>query len=446
MKQFACHPCGLIFRCLSLLIFTAVLLSACGNNGGQTLSVSDENAFSPTEDFSSVGTLEYLPLQLGSDGFSDDRGFYRILPNKDASNTLSFIDYASQQETVVCNRPECTHSDETCTAWLPYSGGAMLVIPVGKKLVYLYGGNPNFFDELGANASARLETSDLNGVNRKAHHVFNATTTIGVGLGTMRHGFAKDDRYLYFLAQNYRGKNEDFKLVQLLCAFDSIEGCVYQLAELDTTARIVGAYDGKLVLDSCPNAVSIQNEAGGLTAQLTLFSLADFSQTPVASYPFTSQGACREDQFYSLNADGRLETVFLVNGEKKILGDVFPGRDMQMFRVIGFVENLLFVQEDHTIQDGETVVSNRFLHAINVSDASVQDVPFFYSGYEKNRYPYQVIAQIEENYLVVMDETERSVEVPQMGTVNAPTRVYGMIRCEDFWNGQDTFQIIHAVN
>lgn len=80
---------------------------------------------------------------------SDDDGYYMIrrLPDTDSSGLLYRIDYATGEAAPYCKVPGCTHSDESCPAWIPGAPYSNQLHVVGDKVIAapfsIYGGEYN---------------------------------------------------------------------------------------------------------------------------------------------------------------------------------------------------------------------------------------------------------------------------------------------------------------
>lgn len=104
MKLFAAQT---RFLSVVLFVFSLSLLTACSSNAETT------PAESIPDTASSCGDLRILDIGDNS-GMYSNHFSYAI--NR---QLLSYIDYASAQQLVLCASPNCTHSDDSCTAWIP---------------------------------------------------------------------------------------------------------------------------------------------------------------------------------------------------------------------------------------------------------------------------------------------------------------------------------------
>ena len=94
-------------------------------------------------------------------------GAYRLVYRADGSSNITYIDYATRSEIYLCNRPNCTHDNESCTSWLPMDGISKDVFVAGDHLVILYHGSASDVDEFGSAAMPHIDIANLDGSSEK---------------------------------------------------------------------------------------------------------------------------------------------------------------------------------------------------------------------------------------------------------------------------------------
>ena len=101
-------------------------------------------------------------------GDTSEKGYY-FLKDEEEKSYISYYDYDSKQEVYLCNKPECQHKDETCTAYLK-SGSSMM------NQILVYGDHLYMIETMGFGMNALGEREqkgpgiiqmDLDGQNRK---------------------------------------------------------------------------------------------------------------------------------------------------------------------------------------------------------------------------------------------------------------------------------------
>lgn len=134
-----------------------------------------------------------LPSDSGSPGplrtltTGDDAGYYaspysHILDHQ----RLTYIDYASQQELPLCAVPNCTHTDDSCSAWIA-QGSAVPFILDNEHLVMIFTQRDP--------AQCRIEISNRDGSDR---HILLEDPS---GFDSIQ-GFLSTESYNSYLADN----------------------------------------------------------------------------------------------------------------------------------------------------------------------------------------------------------------------------------------------------
>ena len=109
---------GNLRKIISATMTATLLLSMCGCG-----STSDRTNSSSTkincEDLASVDDKDAEAwMGTASNVCSIEDGAY-IAQGMDTGTFLYYYDYDAKKYTKVCNKPECSHSDESCNAFLP---------------------------------------------------------------------------------------------------------------------------------------------------------------------------------------------------------------------------------------------------------------------------------------------------------------------------------------
>lgn len=127
----------------ALVLIGAVLLCSCSAPSNTEGGNSSPAKKQPLDDVT----------QSSSDGYYD-LGFYK------EHTVITYIDYKNHQQVVLCGNPNCTHTDESCPAYIPDSFGDQVVrlCVVGNQLLRF---QMSSSEELPAN----LWAFDLDGQN-----------------------------------------------------------------------------------------------------------------------------------------------------------------------------------------------------------------------------------------------------------------------------------------
>ena len=160
------------------IISFAMILGGCERSE----SIAEEGPVGGSETKSSFLPLENLvscDQNFSQTGTEDGAYIRRTL--LDWSEVLTFIDYEAKIGVPLCSQANCTHSDDTCTAWLPVGWNTQFVL--NDKLYVICSANGN---------SEELLEMDLNGQNRRqvlplnSNEIFSAAGVVG------------NEQYLFF--------------------------------------------------------------------------------------------------------------------------------------------------------------------------------------------------------------------------------------------------------
>ncbi|MEG0276185.1 MAG: hypothetical protein RR630_04070 [Coprobacillus sp.] len=104
-----------------ILLLCCCLLCGCQNQSHSTASTSQQK-----ED------LIFKPWHLiMKKGDGNEEGYYHIKEKETTEGTvfnICYYDYATKKEIILCNKPECQHNDETCTACLMSGITSQLIV------------------------------------------------------------------------------------------------------------------------------------------------------------------------------------------------------------------------------------------------------------------------------------------------------------------------------
>lgn len=129
------------FVSLSVLL-CCLLMTACSFQGGdrtdkdteRNITGSQSNGQGAQPDTTGhAGDQQGTPQNTGGslvykrlyNGDGNDSGFYHIVFNEASDNgdsNILYYDYAARKEIYLCDQPQCSHQDESCTSWLGAAG------------------------------------------------------------------------------------------------------------------------------------------------------------------------------------------------------------------------------------------------------------------------------------------------------------------------------------
>lgn len=211
-------------------------------DGASDTEASSAGSVSPAASRPPVRYLgQGMPL-----GDGNEAGYYYLSHREDASFNIKYVDYASRTEIYLCSRPECTHDNESCTAWRPYCGSEGCAIPIGENLYLMFYGSqlPADHDRYGEPAKLHIEKAGLDGSDARQLVSLPASASLGGQLAT-------DGQCLYMTLMIVEETEDDgTQCSWQICAVDLQNGSI---AKSETTELnnlgIIGAAGRKLILE-----------------------------------------------------------------------------------------------------------------------------------------------------------------------------------------------------
>ena len=151
------------------ILYAAVcglLCALAGCKPASSMSISTPPASSTAAGGTDYSAYKTVYTGEGTYG-GTEAGAYRLAYRADGSSNITYIDYATCSEIYLCNRPNCTHDNESCTSWLPMDGINKDVFVAGDHLVIIYNGSTSNIEEFGAAAMPHIDIANLDGSERK---------------------------------------------------------------------------------------------------------------------------------------------------------------------------------------------------------------------------------------------------------------------------------------
>lgn len=411
-----------------LAILTAcLLLAGCGAapapSGGSGAVPAESETAQVTLPTASGG-LEALGRDTAF-GSGNSSGYYYLSALDGGASLLRYIDYATGQDLPLCSQPNCSHSGETCPAWLAYSGTSANVYATDQQVFVTFNGSPwdsDAFAEYGEAALPRVLTLAPDGSGRREVARFGAsdafTSLPAAGDGTF-----------YTIVTDYgEGEGSGEKRI---AAIDLATGKVttddsVQRREM----RIMGAAGRELVLQSMVSdtlsAYAAYNVDSGELRDLYN------SSEPVSA-------ACRDGALILLETKtGTLRCIQIATGQETTLStDLFSGRSLD-FVTLAFVTDAGYVVQAH---QGRTAYN--FL--IDQTGKTTRQELFADSTdpHDKLRM-LDIFAQPGGDYLVAPSRNYRTVKVPGPKGVSygidEPVHDFALISQADFWASKPNYR------
>lgn len=318
-----------------------------------------------------------------------------------APNTVYYYDETSGQSVPLCARPECPHTDDSCTAWAPGLLYLLLDEQNDSQPLYLYSSTEDPSGE--QYPTVRLYRMSANGADR--------TLCMEYQNGLVDLQMAASDDFVYFLSSEVDPATQSS--VKCLYQASLSDGKLEKLQQYDQPTILLGAYDQKLVLehnnDSYLSAVADVFELDVSTGQETqLFHYEASGEMSDDYNPAPHSVAFSHGQYlYILEPSGertaQLSRRDLRSGEEEMVAESVPYYGSQVAEDGCFLDGKLLLTCSEKIADGMS--GSTF--AIDLTDGSCQEVTL-HDGYGV---PYEVAGETEQHFIIPLGESLRTAKV-----------------------------------
>ncbi|HJB21802.1 MAG TPA: hypothetical protein H9773_08875 [Candidatus Fournierella merdavium] len=416
-----------LFAALTLLLG----LAACG---GGPAPQSDRLPEAPSQGQAQAPAQAASPIRfLGKrdDIAAGARGVYFL--GAGAPNVVYYYDEASGQAVPLCARPECPHTDDSCTAWAPGMLYLLLDEQNGERPVLIYSSTEDPTGE--EYPQVRLYRAGANGADR--------TLCMEYQSGRMDLQMAASDDFVYFLSTEVDPASQSS--VKCLYQARLSDGKLEKLKAYSEPTILLGAYDQKLVLehnnDSYRSAVADVFEVDVTTGQETPLFHYEASGQMVDDYnpePHAVAFSQGEALYILEPAGGRaaqLRRRDLRTGEEQVIAEGVPYYGSQVAEDGCFADGKLLLTCTEAKTDGSGVSGSTF--AVDLADGSWQEVTLR-DGYGV---PYEVAGETGEHFVIPLGESLRTAKVVGPAGLEETTSYYAtdfyLMEKSDYYAGVD---------
>lgn len=377
------------------------------------------------------GSLTFVNPHSGP-GAPSDTGYYDYHTLPDGSVTVMYTDYATKTRVPLCSSPSCIHQDETCSAWYAYTGGGMMPLVVGERLVLAVNGSNDGIAQENA-AGPYLEVMALDGTGKEK--------VISLPNGMMFESpFVTDDAGFYAICSQTQ-MDEDGQAVlsqRQLIRFDLQEKSYTVLRTFENA----GAYLEGCTADSLL-VRTVDRTSDGEKDAVVQYSLSSQSAEEIVSWKPPCVGRVFADQFYLFDPDSsELSAVDCTSGAKNILGII--GAPEVPFTTVQFKDKIddRLIYEAITV--GETTSATQYF-AFNLTDKTSVELTLKTQD-TMHETPLIVLAECGDNLLVSPAASVEMVNISASDGTTLPmpslSYQYVLMAKEDYWNNQPNYALI----
>lgn len=391
---------GLMLFCLLIEGCSATKKDSYSENVKEQSSAETNNPFTQLQNLVS-------PDQRFTQAGTEDGAYIRML-RSDWTETLFFIDYDTKIGVPLCSQANCTHNNDSCTAWLPTGWNTQFVL---NGRLYVFCDNSRQNEEL-------LEM-DLNGQNRRqilkleSNEHFSAAGVVG------------NERYLFFGVQKMMEDTgwPEYSIRRLELATGKLETIHQRSDGTNNTVTLQGACGENLVVKYVDAEVVFKDNTDPSDTQIIeMYCIDQNGERLPGDYPAWP----KKDQFiyyagtclYRTNsAEGTLTIYNFADGSETTFQDdrLRTSRVTQV--VEGFPEGLIISVSSEDRND--------FPHWYLYHDGSLIASQYVALNEKDTRLKNLVIADAGQYYLVQRDFSQQH---PQ----------YCLVAKEDFWEDANT--------
>ena len=373
--------------------------------------------------------LGIIPINTTKDGA------YQLAPYQ-SGMILTYIDYKTQSRTVLCSRPECTHQDDTCTAWFQQVRGHTFADEESGHLFVITSAD----DRDGTPET--LWKMDLNGQNRTKLTTMKASDSLGGGL-------VSDGQNLYFTVQSLVQDGQKFNpfsndLVKTLCEVNIDSGKTKTLLNFSGSGFLNGAFDRKLVL-----LRGHWDEKGNSQQSYSVYDLDTGEEQQVFDYTYTGGKdyitKVKDAELYFLQPTqgdfADVKKVDLRTGQKTTLYEGLPyyGSDISY---ISNIEDGKIVIEITNTNNGKGPIDHH-TYVVDETSAELGELKLDFASGAPPLIPLIVGVANSHQYLVDSGNVERMTPfMNEDGTTDYALVLgpeYTLIEKEDYWNSVPNF-------
>lgn len=233
---------------------------------------------------------------IGGSGAGNEQGYYYIthLESNEHGDymNIKYIDYASKKEMYLCNKPNCTHDDDTCPSYLAGGFSGLGQLFLDEEHLYVVHpkeiSNKNEDAQLSFSSNLSMQYQvykmDLDGNNR------SITTSLEANEKLQTTCYAQG-KYFYAVVEQTQA---DQGVKKQLIRIDANSGKRENLRSMDDT-NLVGTYHNQLVIvksdyyahyfDANASVEEMRNLMNASQAELFLFDCDKQTETSILQKP-----------------------------------------------------------------------------------------------------------------------------------------------------------------
>jgi hypothetical protein len=421
-------------KCSILIIALAMVLFGCSakttpNSTGMAAGQPVQLSATPKMVTDSDGLL-------GRATAHTENGYYEMLPWGDNTMNITFVDYATKSRVYLCNRPECTHHDESCPSWFSAedaAGGGGLFTD-GNYLYFMRigtGAEAGHPETITASSPSQIFRMGLNGENREKILEFSGADSIWGGI-------AEDSGVFYFLKDSLVKQGDELTPIRQLVSFDPGSKKQNVIADLDMDTHFLGIDSDGFILktlagydDKTIHTVFLLRAKTGEIEQVKQWK------------GMKSIAQVNDGQLYYLDVTTATLTATDIDTKtEKTVAENLPFHQDDRIQRIGIWDNhLMFTIYEH----GKNTVENIHYYSIDLASGACKESALKFTTFNITQ-PVLIMAENSTDFLVYYNKRPVKVTTTDMNgdpyEMDGEEAVYGLISKQDYWNNQPNYEEI----
>lgn len=352
-------------------------------------------------------------------------GYYETADFLSDGRNILYTDFATQTRVFLCARPNCTHSDDTCTSWFVGMAGGTIFLDKNEK--YLFYMMEGFADDPNpsTNNLGRLYRMEKNGSNREIFYELKANESF-------MDAVVSDDENIYVSVFRVESGGTGVEIVKEIHQININDGTVTLVRAIaPNQERIIAAFDGIIVLE----------KADGVNLSYIGYSVPKDEEQLLYSYVWNDVKSVDfpvGERLYQLvptsSTTAKINLIHLGSGEATVLLD-----EIAMFGSVATYINSIW---DNRLQiycadnrDVSNIIETNYI--FDIQTGNLTEHQLLYDFYGMNR-PVAILADAGDYYLVrnAIDYGEVTITdqdgVPY--TVETDIPLFSLILKSDYWN------------
>ena len=382
-------------------------------------------------------------------GVGNDDGYYQIRQDEEGVSRLTYIDAASGKEVYLCQKPECRHEDERCTAFVPFALFAgQLLVDQDHLYIVSSGTGASVITDEGVQAQAEgpvIEQMDLDGQNRRT--LFQLEEGYQFHLGNV----VFDDHALYIPVD----KSEQVMLDDRSSMVVSLETTLYRIDLNSGEAEAVKDMKDEDILDAEGRTIIFEEQRYPEDPQQYL-DAKDYerynavltqAKKTIERYDIdTGKSERVETDIDTIEAYQDGNAYWIEEGQvmrfslqSKTAEEVIDlPKDGGQYFISALIADHLLIE---SVDDEQDTADQ--MYALSLSEPQLTPLHQFI---EETKEPVQILHQTSDELLVIYDK-EGQMEMTWAGTMQFETEraYYGYISIDDFLHDQRSYDPVETL-